>query len=245
MGEDLERLYRALAQVAVKNHANGAKNPYAQFQRKISIDNVLGPRKAANRSLGLFDYAPISDGATALILTNESVAKKLDVTPVYIHGCGSATDYLNYSARDELSHFVAAQFAMQGALKVSGLKAWDVNLWEIYDQSTMMEMISLEDLGYCTAGSAWQSIVESYPNDKGCYIVDGKELYVNTNGGLKADGNPLGATGGAQIHELFRQLTGKADQRQVTIDNAVPRYGGVLEFEGFGTKAYVNILGRD
>ena len=244
-GEDLERLYRALAQVAVKNHANGAKNPYAQFQRKISLDNVLGPRKVANRPLGLFDYAPVSDGATALILTNESIAKKLGVTPVYIYGCGSATDYLNYSSRNELDHFVAAQFAMQGALNDSGLNVWDVNIWEIYDQSTMMEMVSLEDLGYCPAGSAWRSIVESYPNDKGCYVVDGKELYVNTNGGLKADGNPLGATGGAQIHEVFRQLTGKADQRQVIIDGVAPKYGGVLEFEGFGTKAYVNILGRD
>jgi acetyl-CoA C-acetyltransferase len=244
-GGDLEKLYTALAQVAVKNHANGAKNPCAQFQRKISIDNVVGPRKAANRSLGLFDFAPVSDGATALILTNESVAKQLGVTPVYISGCGSATDYLNYSARDALSHFVAAQLAMQGAIKESGLTVWDVNLWEVYDQSTMMELVSLEDLGYCAAGSAWKSIVESYPNEKGCYVVEGKELYVNMNGGLKADGNPLGATGGAQIHELFRQLTGKADQRQVTIDGAIPRYGGALEFEGFGTKAYVNILGRD
>jgi acetyl-CoA C-acetyltransferase len=244
-GGDLEKLYTALAQVAVKNHANGAKNPYAQFQRKISLDNVLGPRKAANRSLGLFDFAPVSDGATALILTNESIAKQLNVTPVYVSGCGSATDYLNYSTRDELSHFVAAQLAMKSALKESRLNVWDVNLWEVYDQSTMMELVSLEDLGYCTAGSAWKSIAESYPNEKGCYVVDGKELYVNMNGGLKADGNPLGATGGAQIHELFRQLTGKAEQRQVTIDGTTPRYGGALEFEGFGTKAYVNILGRD
>lgn len=244
-GEDLERLSIALAQVAVKNHANGAKNPDAQFQRKISLDTVLGSRKAVNRSLGLFDFAPVSDGATALILTNETVAKKLGVTPVYVYGCGSATDYLNYSARAELSHFVAAQIAMKSALNESGLNAWDVNLWELYDQSTMMEMVSLEDLGYCAAGSAWKSIVESYPNEKGCYVVEGKELYVNMNGGLKADGNPLGATGGAQIYELFRQLTGKAEQRQVTLDGAVPRFGGALEFEGFGTKAYVNILGRD
>ncbi|MCL2172433.1 MAG: thiolase family protein [Nitrososphaerota archaeon] len=244
-GEDLERLYCALAQVAVKNHANGAKNPYAQFQRKISLDTVLGPRKAANRSLGLFDYAPISDGATALILTNESVAKKLGVTPVYIYGYGSATDYLNYTARSELNHFVAGQLAMQGALNDSGLNVWDIRLWEIYDQSTMMEMVSLEDLGYCTAGSAWKSIDESYPHDKGCYVVDGKELYVNMNGGLKADGNPLGAAGGAQIYELFCQLTGKAEQRQVSLNGAAPKYGGMLEFEGFGTKAYVNILGRD
>jgi acetyl-CoA C-acetyltransferase len=76
-------------------------------------------------------------------------------------------------------------------------------------------------------------------------VIDGKELYVNMDGGLKAGGNPLGATGGAQMYELFRQLTGKAEQRQVTKDGVIPKYGGALEFEGFGTKAYVNILGRD
>ncbi|MDR2720151.1 MAG: thiolase family protein [Nitrososphaerota archaeon] len=243
-GEDLEKLYTALAQVTIKNHANGAKNPYAQYQRKISLETVLSTRRTVNRALGLFDYAPVTDGATALILTNEESAKKMNVDYVYIYGYDSATDYLNYSARGELSHFVAAQIAMQNVLKTSNLTVWDINLWEVYDQSTMMELVSLEDLGYCAAGTAWKSIVASCPNDKGCYEIDGKELYVNMNGGLKADGNPLGATGGAQIHELFRQLTGKADQRQVTIDGAAPRYGGALEFEGFGTKAYVNILGR-
>ncbi|MCL1977524.1 MAG: hypothetical protein FWG55_05430 [Candidatus Bathyarchaeota archaeon] len=244
-GENLEKLYNALAQVAIKNHANGAKNPYAQYQRKISLENVLSSRKAVNKALGLFDYAPITDGATALILTSEEVAKKMDVTPVYIYGYDSATDYLDYSARDELSHFVAAQIAMKKALKTSKLNAWDINLWEVNDQSTMMELVSLEDLGYCASGTAWKSIAESSPNSKGCYEINGKELYVNMDGGLKADGNPLGAAGGAQIYEIFRQLTGKADQRQVTIDGTTPKYGGSLEFEGFGTKAYVNILGRE
>ena len=244
-GENLDKLYNALAQVTIKNHANGAKNPYAQFQRKISLESVIGSRKAANKALGLFDYAPISDGAAALILTSEEVAKKMGTTPVYVYSCNSATDYLDYSARDELSHFIATELAMKKALQTSKLTPWDIKLWEINDQSTMMEMVSLEDLGYCKAGTAWKSIAESCPNTKGCYTVDGKELYVNMDGGLKADGNPLGATGGAQIYEIYRQLTGKADQRQVTVDGAAPKYGGVLEFEGFGTKAYVNIFGRE
>ncbi|MDR2204411.1 MAG: hypothetical protein LBE76_09025 [Nitrososphaerota archaeon] len=244
-GEALEKLSLALAQVAVKNHTNGAKNPCAQYQRKINVDMVQNSRKNANKALGLYDYAPITDGATALILTSEAVAKKMGVTPVYIYSYSSATDYLNYSARDELSHFVATQIAMQDVLKSSKLNVWDIPLWEVYDQSTIMELASLEDLGYCTAGTAWKHIAESYPNEKGCYEIDGKDLYVNMNGGLKADGNPVGATGGAQIHELFRQLTGKADQRQVTINDAIPKYGGALEFEGFGTKAYVNILGSE
>jgi acetyl-CoA C-acetyltransferase len=244
-GENLDKLYNALAQVTMKNHANGAKNPYAQYQRKISLESVLSSRKAANKALGLFDFAPVTDGAAALILTSEEVAKKMGATPVYIYGCNAATDYLDYSARDELSHFVATQIAMKKALKTSNLNTWDIKLWEVNDQSTMMEMVSLEDLGYCPAGTAWKSIADSCPNSKGCYEVDGKELYVNMDGGLKADGNPLGATGGAQIYELYRQLTGKADQRQVTIDGAAPKYGGSLEFEGFGTKAYVTVLGRE
>ncbi len=244
-GENLDKLYNALAQVTIKNHANGAKNPYAQYQRKISLESVLSSRKAANKALGLFDFAPVTDGAAALILTSEEVAKKMGATPVYIYGCNAATDYLDYSARDELSHFVATQIAMKKALKTSNLNTWDIKLWEVNDQSTMMEMVSLEDLGYCPAGTAWKSIADSCPNSKGCYEVDGKELYVNMDGGLKADGNPLGATGGAQIYELYRQLTVKADQRQVTIDGAAPKYGGSLEFEGFGTKAYVTVLGRE
>ncbi|XHH09159.1 MAG: hypothetical protein ACFCUE_00640 [Candidatus Bathyarchaeia archaeon] len=244
-GENLDKLYNALAQVAIKNHANGAKNPYAQYQRKISLEAVLNSRKTANKALGLFDYAPVSDGAAALILTSEEVAKKMGAAPVYIYGCNAATDYLDFSARDELSHFVAAQIAMKKALQTSRLSPWDIKLWEVNDQSTMMEMVSLEDLGYCPSGTAWKSIAESCPNSKGCYEIDGKELYVNMDGGLKADGNPLGATGGAQIYEIYRQLTGKADLRQVTVDGASPKFGGSLEFEGFGTKAYVNIFGRE
>jgi acetyl-CoA C-acetyltransferase len=244
-GENLEKLSNALAQVAIKNHANGTKNPCAQFQRKISLEQVLSARKSAHKPLGLYDFAPISDGATALILTSEAVAKEMGAAPVYVLGCASATDYLDYSARADLTHFIAAQIAMKKALGNSKLTLWDMRVLEVNDQSTMMEMVSLEDLGYCEPGTAWKSIFESCPNNKGCYEIGDKELFVNMDGGLKADGNPLGATGGAQIFELFRQLTGKADQRQVNIDNAAPRFGCALEFEGFGTKAYASILGRE
>ena len=104
-GENLDKLNNALAQVAIKNHANGTKNPYAQYQRKISLEQVLNARKAANKPLGLYDFAPISDGATALILTSEAVAKEMGATPVYVLGAASATDYLDYSARDRLDTF--------------------------------------------------------------------------------------------------------------------------------------------
>lgn len=243
VGQDLEKLNVALAQVAVKNHANATKNKYAQFQRKITVDQVMAARKAAHKPLGLYDFAPISDGASALILTSQEVANNMTDRPVYVLACGAATDCINYPSREDLSHFVAAELAMRNALKKVKVAPSDLQILEVNDQSTMMEMVSLEDLGLCPPGTAWKSIHESYINNHICYEMAGKEVYVNTNGGLKADGNPLGATGGAQIYEIYRQLRGEAGERQVNVEGGL-RHGGVLEFEGFGTKAYVTILGE-
>ncbi len=239
-GENLDKLNMALAEITVKNHANATKNKYAQYQRKITIEQVLSARKTAHKPLGLYDFAPISDGASALILTSNLVAKKMTKQPITVLGCGSATDYLNYPKREDLSHFVAAELAMKSAVQKSKVKSSDLQVIEVYDQSTVMEMVSLEDLGFCKPGTAWKSI----HGCENCYNIDGKPLYVNTNGGLKADGNPLGATGGAQIFEIYRQLRGEAGERQVTVGGGSPKNGAVLEFEGFGTKAYVTILGE-
>jgi acetyl-CoA acetyltransferase len=193
----------------------------------------------------MYDFAPISDGASALILTNESVAKKLNDRPIYVLGCTSAADYLNYPAREDLSHFVAAQIAMKNACKTAKTELSDMQVVEVYDQSTMMELVSLEDLGFCKPGTAWNNVYKSCQKNQNYYEVDGRQLFVNTNGGLKADGNPLGATGGAQIFEIYRQLRGEAGERQIRIDQDSKKCGCVLEFEGFGTKAYVSVLGED
>ena len=242
-GQDLENLNVALAQVSVKNHAYGAKNKYAQFQRKITVDQVIGARKAAHKPLGLYDFAPISDGATAVILTSEVVANKMTNRPVFVLGCGSATDYLNYTAREDLTRFVAAEYAMKSASQTAKVAPSDLQLLEVNDQSTMMEMVTLEDLGLCPPGTAWKNIYQSYTNNHLHYEIAGKPVYVNTNGGLKADGNPLGATGGAQIHEIFRQIRSEAEDRQISF-TVCPKVGAAVEFEGFGTKAYVTILGE-
>jgi acetyl-CoA C-acetyltransferase len=243
-GEKLEKLNTALAQIAVKNHLHATKNEYAQFQRKITVDQVLTARKNARKPLGLFDFAPISDGATALILTNEEFAKKLTDEPVYILGSSSATDYLTFPAREDMTHFLASETAMKKALETAGINLWDIQLLALYDQSTFMEMVSLEDLGFCKNGKAWTSVYESCQDYKGYYTIGGRKLFVNTNGGLKADGNPLGATGGAQLFEVFKQLRGELGERQVESDREL-RYGCVLELEGFGTKGYAWILGRE
>ncbi len=243
-GENLEKLNIALAQIAVKNHLHGAKNEYAQYQRKITIDQVLNARKECRRPLGLYDYAPISDGAAILILTSERVAKEYTDKPVYIMGSSSATDYLTYPSREDMTHFLVAEVAMKNALKMAHKNLDDIPLIELYDQSTVMEMISLEDLGFCEQGTAWTYIHESCQDYKGYYQINGRKLFVNMSGGLKADGNPLGARGGAQVFEIFKQLRGEAGDRQVKTDKEL-NCGCVLELEGFGTKGHVNILGRD
>jgi len=244
VGEELEKLNIALAQISVKNHLNATKNEYAQYQRKITVEQVLNARKEARKPLGLYDYAPVSDGAAILILTNEETAKKLTDNPIYVLGNSSATDYLTYPAREDMTHFVVTEIAMKNALKASDASLEDVQIVELYDQSTVMEMVSLEDLGFCERGKAWRTIHESCQDYKGFYEVDGRKLFVNLNGGLKADGNPLGATGGAQIFEVFKQLRNEAGERQAKTDEEL-KCGCALELEGFGTKGYVYILGRD
>jgi len=243
-GENLERLNTALAQVSVKNHLHATKNEYAQYQRKITLENVLNARKEARKPLGLYDFAPVSDGAATIILTSEKTAKKLTDRPVYVLGYSSATDFLTFPARDDLTHFIVTKMAMKNALKMAGVSLWDLQLAELYDQSTVMEMVSLEDMGFCEPGKAWSSIYESCQDYQGYYEIDGKQLFVNMNGGLKADGNPLGATGGAQTFEIFRQLRGEAGERQAKSDGEL-KHGCVLELEGFGTKGYAYILGSD
>jgi acetyl-CoA C-acetyltransferase len=243
-GENLEVLMTALAEVSVKNHTHALQNEYAQFQRRITVEQVLNARKAARKPLGIFDFAPISDGASALIVTSGERAAKLTDTPVYVLGCSSATDFLNFPSRDDLTHFIATKIAMKNALKAASLSPWDLQILELYDQSTVMEMISLEDLGFCREGTAWKSIHESCQNYKGYYAIDGQQLFTNLNGGLKADGNPIGATGGAQVFEIFKQLRGEAGDRQVKVDG-LPKNGASLELEGFGTNGHVSILGRE
>ena len=242
-GSELETFNMALAQIAVKNHKNAVQNEYAQYQREITVETVLKERKKAQKPLGLFDFAPVSDGATAIILANPEKAKKTADPPVYVAASDSATDYVTYPARDDITGFIASAIAMRNALKKAEITQNDIQIAELYDQSTFLEMVSLEDLGFSKRGTAWQSIAESLNDSQRFYRVNDKELYVNTNGGLKADGNPLGATGGAQICEIVQQLQGKAGNRQVTMDTDL-QLGCALELEGFGTKAYVHILKR-
>ena len=243
-GEQLEQLFTALAQISVKNHRNATQNPLAQYTHAIKLDTVLKARTRACKSLGLFDFAPISDGASALILANPEAAKMCSNIPVYVLGSSSATDYITFPSRRDRTGFLANTLAMETALKQAKVEVADIQIAELYDQSTLLEMISLEDLGFCKKGKAWFDIYQSCKDNYGFYEINGRKLFVNLNGGLKADGNPLGATGGAQIFEVVKQLRGEADN-QVQLDGKVPGVGCVSELEGFGTKAYIHILGRN
>jgi len=244
LGKSFETLSTALAQIASKNHQHAIKNEYAQFHKEVTVEHVLKKRLQASKPLGLYDYAPVSDGATALILANPEIAEGCADAPVYVVGSSSATDYVTFPARGDRTGFVASTIAMENALKIAQLGLNDIGMAELYDQSTLLEMTSLEDLGFSKRGNAWLDVYNSCKNYEGFYEINGKKLFVNTNGGLKADGNPLGATGGAQIFELVKQLRGEAGDRQVKGDGDL-RYGCTLELEGFGTKAYVHILERD
>ena len=159
-GESLEKLQLALALISVKNHKNATRNKYAQFRREVNLERVLKARKAARKPLGLYDFAPISDGASALILADAEIAKEYTDMPIYVLGSSSATDYIIFPSREDRAGFVASRLAMEGALKMANLGIKDIPLAELYDQSTVLEMISLEDLGFAEKGKAWQNIYD-------------------------------------------------------------------------------------
>jgi len=242
--DDREKLMLTLAQISVKNHRNALWNEYAHLRREIDVERVLAARREERKLLGIYDFAPISDGATALVLTSSRRAKEYASEPIYVLASASATDYISYPSRPYRSGFIASRIAMEKALKMAKISLDDINLLEVYDQSTILEMVSLEDLGFVERGTAWIKLYENFNDFNGYYDFCGREIFVNSDGGLKADGNPLGATGGAQIFEVVKQLRGEAGQRQVKTDGDL-LYGCVQEMEGFGTKIYVHILGRE
>jgi len=193
--------------VAVKNHRNGTLNPKAHLQREVTLDKVLNSRMIAY-PLKLYDCSLISDGASCAILTRPELAKKYMESPVYIIGSGHASDTLGLFERESLTSLKAARKAAQEAYRMAGIKPKDVDIAEVHDCFTIAEIIAYEDLGFCGEGEGGKFIEEGIP------MLDG-ELPVNTSGGLKSKGHPVGATGVAQIYEIFLQLTGQAEKRQI------------------------------
>ena len=191
-----------LAHVAVKNHANGAKNPKAQFQKAITLEKALASPMVAS-PLSMFDCCSTTDGAAVVLVASEKVARRYTDTPVWIDGSGAATDFLAVHDRPSMTTLEATARASRQAYAEAGVGPSDIDLAEVHDCFTIAEVLATEDLGFCAKGEG------------GRFAREAHDITVNPSGGLKAKGHPLGATGAGQAVEAFEQLQGHAGARQV------------------------------
>ncbi|MFX1367479.1 MAG: thiolase domain-containing protein [Promethearchaeota archaeon] len=221
-----------LSLVTVKNHANAAHNPYAQFQRAVPLKVVMGSGLLAD-PIRVLHSSPVTDGAAGLIMCTEEKAKELTDTPVYIEASEQASDTLALHDRRDICTMDAVVLSTKAALKEADLEIDDIDVLELHDSFTIGEITLMEDVGLCKKGEGGKVLEE------GVTQIGGK-FPVNTSGGLKARGHPVGATGVAQIVELVLQLRGQGDKRQV--DGA--EKGLAVNIGGTGATSIVHILGR-
>ncbi|MFO7609336.1 MAG: thiolase domain-containing protein [Candidatus Krumholzibacteriia bacterium] len=219
-----------LADVAVKNHRHGALNPKAQFPMEITRRAVLEAVMVAS-PLGLFDCSPVSDGAAAVLLAPVEVARDLGRPIVRILGSGHATDTIALHDRADPARIPVVQAAAQRAFAMAQVGPRDIDVVEVHDCFTIAELVCLEELGFFEGGQA------AAATSAGETALGGR-LPVNTSGGLKSKGHPVGATGIAQIVELCAQLTGTAGKRQVKD----ARRGLAQNMGGSGGSCTVHIL---
>jgi len=219
-----------IAQVAVKNHENGLLNPNAQFHRKITVDDVINATPVSE-PLTLLDSSPISDGAAALILCPLEKAKDYTDKIVKIIGSGQASDSLALHGREDICTFQSTVEAAEMAYKQAKIKPKDIDVAEVHDCFTIAEILAIEDLGFFKKGEGGKAAEE------GVTALDGDKP-INTSGGLKAKGHPVGATGVAQVVEIVKQLRGEADKRQVKD----ARIGLTHNIGGSGASCVVHIM---
>jgi acetyl-CoA C-acetyltransferase len=225
-----------LAEVAVKAHKYGAMNPKARFQKETSVDEVLSSYLVA-WPLKLFDCSPICDGSAAVVLASEEKVHELGIeTPVWVSGVGYSSDTANLSKRSDFVGLKSSVKASEMAYKMAKVDPQDLDLATVHDCFTIAEILAYEDLGFCKRGEGVTLLRE------GSTEIGGK-IPVNIDGGLKAKGHPIGATGCSMIYELTKQLRGEAEskQRQVPLKNYIAMAHNV---GGTGHYCYVTILGR-
>ncbi len=196
-----------LAMVAAKNHHNGSLNPNAQFRNKVTVEQVMNSTPISD-PLKLLDCSPITDGAAVVILATEKKAKKLVDNPVWITGSGQASDTLALHDRKSLSQTAASNKASKIAYDMAGVKPKDIDFAEVHDCFTIAELMAIESLGFCNIGEGGKF------TENGETTLNGSKP-INTSGGLKSKGHPVGATGIAQAIEAVLQLRGEADKRQI------------------------------
>ncbi|QGA55433.1 thiolase domain-containing protein [Sulfolobus sp. E5-1-F] len=224
-----------LGKIAIKNHYYGARNPYAQFQKEITMEEYLKSKPVAY-PLKLLDSSPITDGAAAIVLASEEVARKITDSPVWIVSQGVASGTANLSRRTDFTHIEAAQIAAQQAYKKAGIEfdnAWkNFDVADVHDCFTIAEIMAYEDLGFAKRGEGYLLAREEQT-----YI--GGKIPVNVDGGLKAKGHPIGATGVSMAVSIARQLLYRAHKgTQVEVRNGM---GITHNVGGTGHYAYVTI----
>ncbi len=225
-----------LAQVAVKSHKYAAMNPKAQLQNKITADDVLSSMVIAS-PLKLYDCSPMTDGAASIIVASEEKAKELKIdTPVWIAGIGYSSGTGNLSKRPDFVGLDASVIAAERAYKAAGVTPNQVDFAEVHDCFTIAEIMAYEDLGFCGRGEGVKLLREGQTE------IGGK-IPINMDGGLKAKGHPIGATGCSMIYELTKQLREEAVEksRQVPLKNYI---GLAHNVGGTGHYCYVTILRR-
>jgi acetyl-CoA acetyltransferase len=199
-----------LARIAVKNHSNATDNPRAMFQREVDVETVLDSASVAP-PLKLYDCAPVTDGAAAVLVASGEVAEDLldreDV--VRVAGAGTAANALAVAERD-LTYVEGADVAANRAYEEAGVRPEDVDIAEVHDAFTVCEAMLAEAVGFAPQGRGVETVRD--PAERSAGWTD---VHINTSGGLKARGHPIGATGLAQAVEAYEQLTGRAGDRQV------------------------------
>ncbi len=220
-----DQLRDALGAVAVKNHARGALNPLAQFRKEISLA-AHHQAKMVSDPLGLFDCAPITDGAAAVVLSNRRGSVRLA-------GMGHATDSAAVTRRGSLVSFNSTRKAAAQAYAMAQVQPSEIDFAEVHDAFTMFEIIGSEDLGFFPPGQGWRAAVEGRTGPEGT-------LPINPSGGLKARGHPVGASGLAQVVEAYWLLTGQVDPNRRLPRN--PEVALTQSIGGLGNNNLVTVL---
>jgi acetyl-CoA C-acetyltransferase len=248
-----------LMNVTIKSHNNARLNPKAQFN--VSIRDIMNQRIAKAKSKGgsipawrdekeflrdpganpvvawpmhLYDCCPISDGASCVLLVAEEIAKSFTDNPLYVVGLGQGSGKGLHAAED-ITYFEATRYAAKEAYELSGLKPEDVQIAEVHDCFSIAEILHIEDLGFFKPGKGYKAV------EDGLTGLDGSKP-INTSGGLKCKGHPVGATGTGQVVEIWKQLRGEAGERQVPIKDL--RIGATHNLGGTGGTCTLTILER-
>lgn len=220
-----------LAAVGIKNHYHGSLNTKAHFQRKMTQEQVLKSAYVAH-PLKMLDCSPISDGASAVVLTNKSSLTKKHHS-ITVQATEVATDTISLAKRKRLTGLDASRIAAQKAFRTASCSPEDISIAELHDCFSIAEIMAMEDIGFWKEGEGGKRMVNLETQ-----LGNNGRLVVNTSGGLKAAGHPVGATGIKQIGEIYLQLTGQAEKRQIQ----KARYGLAHNVGGSGAVAVVTIL---